>query len=348
MRILMTADAVGGVWTYALELSGALARRGVEVHVATMGTPPGRSARQAAAAAGVAALHESRFRLEWEDDPWADVDRAGTWLLELASTHDADLVQLNGYVHAALGWEVPVVVVAHSDVLSWWRAVRLDEPPPHLDRYREGVEEGLRAADLVCAPTRAVLDDLASGYRFSTETTVVPHGRTAPATAAAKEALVVALGRFWDEAKNVAALDRVATRSPWPVVVAGPGTRVGPLGPAEAARLLRRASIFAAPARYEPFGLAALEAAQAGCALLLGDIPSLREVWADAAVYVPPDDDEAIVAALRDLCADDRRRGALAARAHERAAMYTPAAMAQRMLALYERVLARSALGAAR
>jgi glycosyltransferase involved in cell wall biosynthesis len=310
-----------------------------------MGKPLRQDERDAAAAMGVAALHESRFRLEWEQDAWADVDRAGDWLLELASSHDADLVHLNGYVHAALEWEVPVVVVAHSDVLSWWRAVRREEPPPHLDRYRQRVEAGLRAADLVCAPTRAALQDLARGYCFSTEGTVVPNGRTAPATVSAKEALVVALGRFWDEAKNVAALDRIGTRSPWPVVVAGPGTPTGRLAPSEAARLLGRASIFAAPARYEPFGLAALEAAQAGCALLLGDILSLREVWADSAVYVPPDDDEAILAALRGLCADGRRRGGLAARAQERAAMYTPAATAERMLAVYERVLKTSAVG---
>lgn len=348
MRILMTADVVGGVWTYVLELTGALARRGVEVHVATMGPPPGHTERHAAAAAGVAALHESHFRLEWEDDPWADLERAGAWLLELGAAHDADLVHLNSYVHAALPWDVPVVVVAHSDVLSWWRAVRGGEPPPHLDRYREAVQAGLGAADLVCAPTRAVLADLADSYHFSTERTVVPNGRTAPATAAEKEALVVALGRFWDEAKNVAALDRVAARSPWPIVVAGFGTRVGRLTPTDAARLLARASIFAAPARYEPFGLAALEAAQAGCALILGDIPSLREVWEDTAMYVPPDDDEAILAALRDLSSDEGRRAGLAARALKRAAMYTPAAMAERMLALYERVLTQPAVGAAR
>jgi glycosyltransferase involved in cell wall biosynthesis len=241
-----------------------------------------------------------------------------------------------------------VLVVAHSDVLSWWRAVRRDGPPPHLERYRERVEDGLQAADLVCAPTQAALDDLATWYRFSTETRVVPNGRTAPTTTVAKEALVVALGRFWDEAKNVAALDRVATRLPWPVLVAGSGTTIGHLVPPEAAHLLGRASIFAAPARYEPFGLAALEAAQAGCALVLGDIPSLREVWADAAVYVPPDDDEAILVALRDLCADKARRAVMAARAHERAAMYSPGAMAERMLAAYECILARSPVGAAR
>ena len=37
MKILMTADTVGGVWTYALELAGALAPHGVEVALATMG-----------------------------------------------------------------------------------------------------------------------------------------------------------------------------------------------------------------------------------------------------------------------------------------------------------------------
>jgi hypothetical protein len=48
------------------------------------------------------------------------------------------------------------------------------------------------------------------------------------------------------------------------------------------------ASIYALPARYEPFGLSVLEAALSGCALVLGDIASLRETWGDAAVYVPP------------------------------------------------------------
>jgi hypothetical protein len=58
--------------------------------------------------------------------------------------------------------------------------------------------------------------------------------------------------------------------------------RVRCLGPLEASELagwMHRAAIYALPARYEPFGLSALEAAQAGCALVLGDLSSLREVW---------------------------------------------------------------------
>jgi hypothetical protein len=45
MKVLMTADAVGGVWTYALELSGALARHDIEVVLATMGPLPDTALR---------------------------------------------------------------------------------------------------------------------------------------------------------------------------------------------------------------------------------------------------------------------------------------------------------------
>ena len=80
-----------------------------------------------------------------------------------------------------------------------------------------------------------------------------------------------------------------------------------------------RAAIYALPARYEPFGLSALEAALSGCALVLGDIPSLREVWGDAAVFVPPDDAGGLRDALyaADRTTDDRaqRHGGRRARA---------------------------------
>ena len=37
--VLMTADAVGGVWTYAMELCAALGGRGVRVALVVMGPP---------------------------------------------------------------------------------------------------------------------------------------------------------------------------------------------------------------------------------------------------------------------------------------------------------------------
>ena len=341
----MTADTVGGVWTYALDLADALAPHGVEVQLATMGRLPDVEQRAAVERSAVAGLHESDYALEWENDPWDDVDRAGQWLLELADALRPDVVHLNGYVHATLSWPAPVVVAAHSDVLSWWRAVRRTPAPESLACYRNRVAVGLRNANAVCAPTQAGLDDLAASYVFETQCEVVPNGRAPRATAfVAKEQLVAGLGRFWDEGKNVAALQRIAVRSPWPVLLAGPGSALGRISSAETASLLARASIFVSPARYEPFGLAALEAAQAGCALVLGDLASLREVWGDAAAYASPDDDEAVLAAVRDLCTNRDRRLDLAARAERRASRYTPEAMAAGMRALYTRVLAQTAV----
>lgn len=342
MRILLTADTVGGVWTYSLELAAALAPHGVAVHLATMGRPLDAAQRAALTGSAVAELHESAFALEWEDEPWEDVDRAGAWLLELEGQLAPDVVHLNGYAHGCLPWRAPVVAVAHSDVLSWWEAVKGGPAPPAWERYRLAVEAGLRAADAVCAPTQAVLDDLGRHYSFRTPAFVVHNGRTArQLDAREKERFVFGLGRFWDEAKNVAALRRVRDASTWPIVLAGEGTPLGRLPACEVAAYLARAGIYAAPVRYEPFGLAILEAALAGCALVLGDVPSLREVWGDAAVYVPPDDDDAIAAALRLLARDDELRVEVGQRARRRAARYTPESMALAYLAVYERVLAR-------
>ena len=43
MRILLTADTVGGVWTYAQELAAGLVRRGVEVTLVSFGEMPAPS-----------------------------------------------------------------------------------------------------------------------------------------------------------------------------------------------------------------------------------------------------------------------------------------------------------------
>src|SRR5690606_27826406 len=113
--------------------------------------------------------------------------------------------------------------------------------------------------------------------------------------------------RFWDDAKNLASLERASADVPWPILAAGESVRppgvehveplradglrmLGRMSRAELAMWLGRAAIYALPARYEPFGLSVLEAGLSGCALVLGDIPSLREIWEGAAVFVPAED----------------------------------------------------------
>src|SRR5258708_7956963 len=107
-RVLMTADTVGGVWAYALELARRLARVGAAVALVTMGPPPSAAQRAEVAEIPGLELHPTRFKLEWMDDPWDDVERAGRWLLALEAWARPDLVHLNGYAHAALPWRAPV------------------------------------------------------------------------------------------------------------------------------------------------------------------------------------------------------------------------------------------------
>src|SRR5579871_2877583 len=135
-RVLMTADTVGGVWTYAVDLIGGLAAHRIDVALATMGERPSEQQRAQLRALPNVELFESSFRLEWMDDPWRDVERAGDWLLEIENRTQPDAIHLNGYAHAALPWNAPVLVAAHSCVLSWWRAVLQADAPREYDRYR--------------------------------------------------------------------------------------------------------------------------------------------------------------------------------------------------------------------
>ena len=101
--------------------------------------------------------------------------------------------------------------------------------------------------------------------------------------------------------------------------------------------LYARASVFVEPARYEPFGLAALEAAPCGCALVLGDIPSLREVWGDSALYFR--DAVELEAALRELSSNAELLAKLQLASCTRAQRFTAARMTSEYLALYEALL---------
>lgn len=361
-RILMTADTMGGVWSYALELAAALATRGVTTALAAMGGPPSPAGRAAALAVPGLDLFESSYRLEWMDDPWDDVSRAGEWLLSVEARVRPDLIHLNSYCHGALPWRAPVVMVAHSCVLSWWRAVLGDPAPIRYERYRAEVTRGLRAATVVAAPTAAMLHCLAAHYGASTAGRVIPNGRDRRRfRSVTKEPFVLAAGRLWDAAKNLAALAAAAPRVSWPILLAGsdahpegdPGTPTiaRPPSPSEVyalgwqeqddlARWMSRASIYAMPARYEPFGLSILEAGLSGCALVLGDIPSLREVWRDAAVFVSPDDPAALGAAVQRLIDEAPLRAMLGVRARRRAVRFAPLAMARRYLDAYRDALA--------
>jgi glycosyltransferase involved in cell wall biosynthesis len=338
-----------------MELARALQDEGVTAVVATLGPVPTDDQREEAGALGLT-LHSRRCRLPWMEEPWADLESAGGWLVALADRERPDIVHLSEPVLAPLPWPAPTVAVGHSCVLSWWEAVLGEAAPGGWDRYREAMRRGFAAADAVVAPSRAMLGALGRHYGVSGGD-VVPNGRSPDRFApGVKEGFVMTATRLWDGAKNAAVLDRAAADLPWPVYAAGdpapPGGAeetccrhlrlLGRLGGGEVAGWLARTSVFALPARYEPFGLSVLEAALAGCALVLGDIASLRERWDGAAIFVRPDDAGTLRTALTALIDDPSLRQLLAMRARRRALTLSPRRMALAYLEIYRRLLRES------
>lgn len=356
-RILMTADCVGGVWTYALDVAVSLAQFGVEIGLATMGPRPSQSQKSEAAQISNLKLFESDYKLEWMESPWSEVDAAGIWLLELAKDFDPQIVHLNGYVHASLPWEVPVVVVAHSCVRSWWQAVKAEPVPVEFAEYTKRVSKALRRANLVIAPTQSMLDAICQNYELVVPKKVLPNGRAqALFFPGQKKDLILTAGRLWDEAKGLQLLEHIAPRLKWPLYAAGenrhpsgshrPPQNIGALGYLNSKKLaesLSVASIYAAPALYEPFGLTVLEAALSGCALVLSDIPSFRENWSGAAILIPGRDQDSWCAALDSLIENPQARSALAQKAQSRAAELRPDEIGIRYITAYTEVLASHA-----
>ncbi|HUR46900.1 MAG TPA: glycosyltransferase family 4 protein [Candidatus Saccharimonadales bacterium] len=346
----MTADTIGGVWTYSLELARALEGSGIEIILATMGAPLTDAQRAETKLISGLEVHSTNYRLEWMEHPWEDVAKAGHWLLALEERFQPDIIHLNGYAHGALPWSAPVVVVAHSCVLSWWRAVKREEPPDSLNHYREKVLAGLRGADLIVAPTQSMLTEVEAIYGKIRNGRVIHNGQVlSRPEGASKEAFIFSAGRLWDEAKNVSLLAAIAPRLSWPVYLAGEQNHpdgnagvkhenvnlLGRLSLKEMEAMYGRASIYALPARYEPFGLSALEAALAGSALVLGNIPSLREVWGHAAIFASPDDPEAWEMELKKLIADRTLMSDMATAACRRAVEYSTEKMGSEYLSAY-------------
>lgn len=343
-RVLMTADTVGGVWTFAMELCEALGEHGTEVVLATLGGEPSDDQRAQAAEIANLRLRSSAYKLEWMEEPWRDVEASGEWLLALEKECAPDIIHLNTLAHGALPWRASAVLTVHSCVVSWWKAVHGVAPPDSWDLYATLVRRSLRAAAAIVAPTRALMESVQANYGVDAPACrVIANGRDpARFQAAVKEPFILSAGRLWDEAKNVRALAAITTRVPWPVYVAGesddwlPGCHsLGRLTAQKLADRLARTSIYAAPALYEPFGLSILEAALAGCALVLGDIDSLREIWGDAALFVLPTSTEALAAALRWLIDNPAQREEFAQKSSRRALEFTARRMGSEYAGLY-------------
>lgn len=356
MHILITADTVGGVWTYTRELASGLVAHGHRVTLVSFGRFP--TAEQGQWMAGLPRFQyrPTEFRLEWMQDAEEDIPGSVQSLDEIVREVQPDLLHLNQYCYGTLSVDIPKIVVAHSDVVSWWVSVHNEDPPD--DRwthwYRKTVGRGLAGADLVVAPSQWMMDQIRQNYLRPEVSQVIYNGRDPELfdPDQQKHETVLAVGRVWDQAKQVSLL--LKRDHSVPICIAGsqehpdrliggyaecdarPGVSFcGPQSESQLRTLYARASAYAATSCYEPFGLAPVEAALSRCALIANDIPVFHELWGDAACYFRKNDPQSLGDTIQFLAANPQVRRSYGDRAHRRALeKFTT----ERMISDYERI----------
>lgn len=358
MHILVTADTLGGVWTYTRELVTGLVRHGERVTLVSFGDIPTAAQTQWMEELPGLDYRPTAFKLEWMLDSEADMIASAEYLEAVIRETRPDVLHLSQFYYGALECNVPRIVVAHSDVVSWWLAVNKKSPPESdwLQWYRQIVARGLHEATFVAAPSQWMLDQMELNYGAPAATTIIHNGRT-PALFnphLGKDENIVSIGRLWDTGKNVSLLLR--QEMPMPVRIVGsdrhpefespvfsaeeisPNVRLEPeQSEFQIAEILARAGIYAATSRYEPFGLAPVEAAMSRCAIIASDIPTFRELWGEAAVFFHDNDPASLLLAVERLLFDPALQQRAARLAYEHALRhFTAERMVANYLSLYQ------------
>lgn len=357
MRILLTTDTIGGVWTFTRELTTELLNRGHAVALVSFGRRP--SHEQQAWCAQLNLAHGCNFQytasdapLEWMEKNEFVLSQGAGVLFHVIQQFQPDLLHSSQFCFGALSTGIPILITAHTEVMSWAEACRPRglEHSRWLKQYQSLVTHGLQGCDALVSPTRWMAGALTHHYRQLPDTYVIAHGRTLRAPEGQRRTVQAATaGRLWDEAKNVYLLRDV--NSPIPVYIAGErqhGKSVAPRQMGHAillgalpepalVSLFARSSIYIASSIYEPFGLAPLEAALCGCAVVANDIPSLREVWGDAALYF--NGPRSLSSLLHQLNRNERELAEARQRSFARANDLTAARMASGYEELYRMLL---------
>ena len=361
MHVLVTSDTLSGSWTYTRELVAGLVTRGVRVTLVSFGEIP-----LPEQTAWMDHLHgldyrPTAFRLEWMQEAEEDLPESSEFLFTLVQELRPDLLHLNQFCYGNLPVDVPKVIMAHGDLITWREAVR-EQTPRYSNPttwYRDTIKRGIAGADAVVAPSGWMLDRICACYGRPRRGEVIYPGRNPiffnPYIS--KDDSVLAVGRLVDVGKQVflltqhehpvpvcivgaeqtVAVPRIPIRADVKVAVAETSVAIcGPQTEAQLRALYSRASIFAATARYDPLGIQAVEAALSRCAIVANDIPGFREVWGDAALYFRTNDAASLAAGIRRLNEDRSMRRAYAELAYTRAReRFTSKRMIEDYLQLY-------------
>lgn len=296
MKILISTDNLGESYTFSVDLATYLQNYGIDVVLAITGfslTPQQKKDLQDFE------YYFEEFKQEWMVNPWNDIREAGKWLMRIKKTVRPDILHLNSFALGGLQWNLPLIITMHSCILSRSQAVYNKSAVTENAKYRRMSQRGLRNADVVTSSTRAMLSYADKMYGPLKKSMVIPKGRSSYLYQTdVKEKYIFSTGQLWDDAKNLKLILKAAPEIGYPVYIAGDNNNLqinnlpknvfftGKLPFPQLVDWLANAFIFLLPAKYEPFGYPFLEAAFSKCALVGGDIPTLREIWQDTMLYV--------------------------------------------------------------
>ena len=223
LHVLVTADTMSDAWIYTRELVTGLVTRGVRVTLVSFGDIPLPEQTSWMDLLHGLDYRPTAFRLEWMHESSHDLPESSTFLANLVREVRPDVLHLHQFCYGNLPVDVPRIVMAHGDLISWSEAVQGCTPRPSrwLRWYRDTVIEGIAAADAVVAPSATMLDTIRSTYGWPRRELVIYPGRNPiffnPYVS--KDESVLSIGRLVDAGKQVFLLTQHSL--PIPVCIVG-------------------------------------------------------------------------------------------------------------------------------
>ena len=123
MHVLVTADSLSGSWTYTRELVTGLVTRGVRVTLVSFGEIPLPEQTSWMDHLHGLDYRPTAFRLEWMQEAEEDLAESSAFLAALVRELQPDVLHLNQFCYGNLPVDVPRVVMAHGDLITWKHAV---------------------------------------------------------------------------------------------------------------------------------------------------------------------------------------------------------------------------------
>src|SRR5246500_4108469 len=130
VHVLVTADSLSGSWAYARELVTGLVTRGIRVTLVSLGEIPLPQQTSWMESLHGLEYRPTAFRLDWMQEGQIDLEESAAYLTALVAELKPDVLHLNQLCYGNLPVNVPRIVVAHGDMISWWNAVHGHEPKP--------------------------------------------------------------------------------------------------------------------------------------------------------------------------------------------------------------------------